>query len=169
MNRRTAAVVTVSDSVSAGKRKDESGPAVEAFLHALGWTCKGYVVSDDFEQIRSMLHTLTTADEYAVVITTGGTGVAPRDVTPEATRAVIDREIPGLGELMRSRGLAYTPRAALSRATAGTCRRTLIVNVPGSPKGAVESVESIAPLLTHIVDLLEGRTSHDPVEKLSKE
>jgi molybdenum cofactor synthesis domain-containing protein len=168
VNRRAAAVLTVSDSVSAGKRKDESGPAVVAFLQALGWSCEKFLVSDDFEQIRSMLHSLTT-DKYAVVITTGGTGVAPRDVTPEATRAVVDREIPGLGELMRSRGLAHTPRAVLSRATAGTCGQTLIVNVPGSPKGAVESVETIAPLLTHIVDLLEGRTSHDPVEKLSKE
>ena len=102
-------------------------------------------------------------DEYAVVITTGGTGVALRDVTPEATRAVIDREIPGLGELMRSRGLAHTPRAVLSRAIAGTCGRTLIVNVPGSPNGAVESLDTVAPLLMHIVDLLEGRTSHDPV------
>lgn len=169
MNRRAAAVITVSDSVSAGKRKDESGPAVEASMSALGWTCNRYVVSDDFEQIRSMLHTLANEDEYAIVITTGGTGVALRDVTPEATRAVIDREIPGLGELMRTRGLAHTPRAVLSRATAGTCGRTLIVNVPGSPKGAVESLDAVGPLLTHIVDLLEGRTSHDPVEKLQQE
>jgi len=169
VNRRAAAVVTVSDSVSEGQRNDESGPAVEASMNAFGWSCNRYVVSDDFEQIRSMLHTLATEHEYSVVITTGGTGVALRDVTPEATRAVIDREIPGLGELMRSRGLAHTPRAVLSRATAGTCGRTLIVNVPGSPNGAVESLDTVAPLLTHIVDLLEGRTSHDPVEKLPKE
>jgi molybdopterin adenylyltransferase len=97
----------------------------------------------------------------SVVLTTGGTGVALRDVTPEATRSVIEREIPGLGELMRSEGRKFTSKAVLSRGLAGVRGRTLIVNLPGSPKGAVESLDAIAKLIPHVVDLLEGRTAHD--------
>jgi molybdenum cofactor synthesis domain-containing protein len=106
---------------------------------------------------------LADSGEVAVILTTGGTGVAPRDVTPEATRGVIEREIPGLGELMRAEGLKFTPTAVLSRGLAGVRGQTLIVNLPGSPKGALESFDAIAKLVPHIVDLLEGRTSHGDV------
>ena len=113
--------------------------------------------------IAAVLGRLADSGEVAVILTTGGTGVALRDVTPEATRGVIEREIPGLGELMRAEGLKFTPTAVLSRGMAGIRGRTLIVNLPGSPKGAVESFDAIAKLVPHIVDLLEGRTSHGDV------
>ncbi len=109
---------------------------------------------------RDVLRRLADSAGVSVILTTGGTGVALRDITPEATRTVIEREIPGLGELMRSEGLKFTSNAVLSRGLAGLRGRTLIVNLPGSPKGAVQSLDVIAKLVPHIVDLLEGRTSH---------
>ncbi len=121
------------------------------------------LVPDEPEQIASVLVRLANSGEVSVILTTGGTGVALRDVTPEATRTVIQREIPGLAELMRSEGLKFTPTAVLSRSLAGVRGRTLIVNLPGSPKGAVESLDTIAKLVPHIVDLLEGRTGHGNV------
>ncbi len=130
-----AAVITVSDSTSAGSRVDLSGPAVKQSLERLGW-------------------------QVSAIFTTGGTGLAARDVTPEATRAILDREIPGIGEVMRAKGREATPLAVLSRAVAGTRGRVLIVNLPGSPKGAVESLDAIVNVVPHIVDLLEGRTGH---------
>lgn len=157
-----AALVTVSDSSVAGTRPDRSGPALRDRAQALGWTVSAMeLVADESEQIAAILRRLADSGEVAVILTTGGTGVAPRDVTPEATRAVIEREIPGLGELMRAEGLRFTPTAVLARGLAGVRGRTLIVNLPGSPKGAVESLDAIAKLVPHIVDLLEGRTSHD--------
>jgi molybdenum cofactor synthesis domain-containing protein len=119
------------------------------------------LVADESEQIAAVLRRLADSGAVAVILTTGGTGVALRDITPEATRGVIEREIPGLGELMRAEGL--TPTAVLSRGLAGLRGRTLIVNLPGSPKGAVESFDAIAKLVPHIVDLLEGRTGHSDV------
>jgi molybdopterin adenylyltransferase len=158
------AVVTVSDSAVAGTREDRSGPALRDRAAALGWTVSAMeLVPDEPEQIAAVLVRLANSGEVSVILTTGGTGVALRDITPEATRAVIQREIPGLGELMRAEGLKFTPTAVLSRGLAGVRGRTLIVNLPGSPKGAVESLDAIAKLVPHIVDLLEGRTSHGDV------
>jgi molybdopterin adenylyltransferase len=156
-------VVTVSDSAVAGTRADRSGPAVAERVAALGWNVvERLLVPDDSDQLAELLKQAADEDRADVVLTTGGTGVAERDVTPEATRAAIEREIPGLPEVMRAEGRKHTYLAPLSRAVAGTRRRTLIVNLPGSPKGAVESLDSIANLIPHISELLHGHTEHQP-------
>jgi molybdopterin adenylyltransferase len=156
-----AAVVTISDSSSAGIRPDRSGPAVRERLEQLGWRVSVMeVIPDEAPEISRRLATLADGGQVAAIFTTGGTGVAPRDVTPEATRAVIDREIPGFGELMRLRGRESTPLAVLSRSMAGTRGRVLVVNLPGSPKGAVESLDAIVELVPHVLDLLRGQTEH---------
>jgi molybdopterin adenylyltransferase len=161
------AVITVSDSVSAGNRTDGSGPAVKARLEQLGWQVSQIaVVPDDVSLLRQRLIDVADAGQVCAIFTTGGTGIAARDVTPEVTRAVIDREIPGLGELMRARGRDSTPFATLSRAIAGTRGGVLIVNLPGSPKGAVESLDAIVEVVPHVLDLLSGQTEHT-VEKES--
>ncbi|HUA22317.1 MAG TPA: MogA/MoaB family molybdenum cofactor biosynthesis protein [Bryobacteraceae bacterium] len=155
------AVVTVSDSSVAGTREDRSGPALAERVAALGWSLRTVeLVPDEQDQIAAKLRQLADSGQVSVILTTGGTGVALRDVTPEATRGVIEREIPGLAELMRAEGRKFTPLSVLSRAVAGVRGRTLIVNLPGSPKGAVQSFDAIAQLVPHLVDLLEGRTSH---------
>lgn len=158
------AVITVSDSAIAGTREDRSGPAVRERVESFGWTVSLHeLVPDEAQQIADALRRLADSGEVSLVLTTGGTGVALRDVTPEATHAVIEREIPGLGELMRSEGRKFTPMAVLSRGVVGMRGRTLIVNLPGSPKGAVESLDVIAKLVPHVLDLLEGRTAHNDV------
>lgn len=158
-NRVTAAVVTVSDSSAQGERSDVSGPAVAEFLEKLKFTivCRE-VVPDDLGQIKDLLVRL--ASQVRLIVTTGGTGIAPRDVTPEATVAICDRLVPGVAERMRSQGVKKTPRAVLSRAVCGIRGTTLILNLPGSPSGAVESLEAIADLIPHMIDLLSGKTEH---------
>ena len=156
-----AAVLTISDSASAGTRIDRSGPAVRERLEQLGWQVSILeVVPDEAVGISARLAALADSDRISAIFTTGGTGLATRDVTPEATRAVIDREIPGLPELMRARGRESTPLAALSRAVAGTRGRVLIVNLPGSPKGAIESLDAIVEVVPHVLELLRGHTEH---------
>ncbi len=156
-----AAVLTISDSVSDGARADRSGPAVRDRLEQLGWRVSVMeVIPDEENEISRRLATLADGGQVSAIFTTGGTGVAPRDVTPEATRAVIRREIPGIPELMRERGRKTTPLAALSRGVAGTRGTVLIVNLPGSPKAAVESLDAIVEVAPHVLELLRGHTEH---------
>jgi len=156
-----AAVITVSDSVHAGTRADRSGPAVRERLEQLGWQVSVLeTIPDEPDQIAQRLATLADSHRLSAIFTTGGTGISARDLTPEATRRVIDREIPGLGELMRAKGRESTPLAVLSRGVAGTRGKVLIVNLPGSPKGAVESLDAIVDLVPHMLELLNGETEH---------
>jgi molybdopterin adenylyltransferase len=155
------AVLTVSDSVTAGTRQDRSGPALAGRLEELGYEVATLqVVPDDRQKIAAKLTSLTDDGGVHAIFTTGGTGITLRDVTPEATRDIVDREIPGIGELMRAEGRLKTPTAPLSRALAGHRGPVLIVNLPGSPKGAVESLNAIVNLVPHMVDLLRGKTEH---------
>ena len=157
----SAAVLTISDSVSAGTRTDRSGPAVRERLEQLGWSVALMeVIPDVISEISDRLATLADGGQVAAIFTTGGTGVAPRDVTPEAVRMILDREIPGFGELMRSEGRKATPTAVLSRSMAGTRGKVLIVTLPGSPKGAVQSLDAIVELVPHVLELLRGNTEH---------
>jgi molybdenum cofactor synthesis domain-containing protein len=153
------AVLTVSDSASAGTRADLSGPAVKQLLQQNQFTVETCeIVPDEQAAIEAAIRRL--ANSAALVVTTGGTGIAARDVTPEATRAVCSRMVEGLAERMRNEGAKKTPLAALSRAVCGICGRSLVINLPGSPKAAVESLQAIIELLPHALELLQGKTSH---------
>ena len=155
------AVVTISDSVSSGKYEDRSGPAVTTRCKELGWQIvASTVLRDDRSAIETLLKEMAGAASTDVILTTGGTGLGPRDVTPEATMTVSERLIPGFSEHMRSEGAKKTARAILSRGVAGIRGATIIINLPGSPRGAVESLDAIAELLPHAVAILHG-ARHD--------
>jgi len=153
-----AMVITVSDGVSSGHREDKSGAALESLLAESGFSVDRAIVADEFDQIAEVIR--SAARTTNLVVTTGGTGFGPRDVTPEATASVLEREAPGLAQLMISSGLESTRMAALSRLRVGAIGPALVVNVPGSPKGAVESLEAILDLIPHALELLAGNTRH---------
>jgi molybdenum cofactor synthesis domain-containing protein len=157
-------ILTLSDRSSSGNRDDISGPALADLIRAQNWSiAKQAILPDDESTIRATLIEWADSGEIDVILTTGGTGFAPRDITPEATRAVIERDAPGLAETMRAESLKKTPHAMLSRAVAGIRGRTLIVNLPGSPKGALENLQTILPVLPHAVQLL----TDDPGSEVS--
>ena len=148
-------ILTLSDRSSRGERADSSGPALAKLIEDEGWVVvKQSLLPDDEPAIREILSSWADSHEMDVLVTTGGTGFSPRDVTPEATRAVIEREAPGLAEAMRAASLKVTPHAMLSRIVTGIRGKTLIINLPGSPKGAVENLKVILPVLPHAIQLL---------------
>ncbi|MGB7750892.1 MAG: MogA/MoaB family molybdenum cofactor biosynthesis protein [Candidatus Acidiferrales bacterium] len=150
-------ILTVSDSVASGKHADGSGPAVAGRCRDLGWEIvSAEILPDERESIAEFLRKTADANVADLILTTGGTGVGPRDVTPEATISVAERLIPGFAEQMRAEGLKKTPRAILSRGAAGIRGTTIILNLPGSPRGAVDSLDAVAALLPHAVDVLHG-------------
>jgi molybdenum cofactor synthesis domain-containing protein len=156
--RRSALVVTASDRSAAGTREDASGAAIERRLVELGFQVERSVVADERPEIEAALRQGT--ERHPLVVTTGGTGLTPRDVTPQATLAVIDYEVPGLAEAIRAEGRRHTPMADLSRSVVGVRRGSLIVNVPGSPKAALESLEAVVPVLDHALETLAGPFDH---------
>lgn len=158
-------ILTLSDRSSRGERADSSGPALARLIHAENWSvAKQALLPDDESAIREILVAWADSGEVDVILTTGGTGFSPRDVTPEATRAVIEREAPGLAEAMRAASFKITPHAMLSRIVTGVRKRTLIINLPGSPKGAAENLQVVLPVIPHAVQLLRddpnSETSH---------
>lgn len=155
-----ALVLTVSDGVHAGSREDESGRVLAARLSELGFQVERAIVADEMEQIATAV--IEASRRFELVISTGGTGLGPRDRTPQTLHALLDYEIPGFGEQMRSFGRTKTALADLSRSTAGVLGSTLVVAVPGSGTGALESLAAIEPLLDHALETLHGHTEHDP-------
>ena len=154
-------ILTVSDSAAEGRREDLSGRAVRHLAEKQGWyVLASEVAPDEVEAVQRHLRAWLKNADVDLILTTGGTGLGPRDITPEATRPLLEREIPGLGEMIRAEGSKKTKRAVLSRGLAGVCGQTMILNLPGSPQGARESLECVLDLLPHVVDLLQGRTGH---------
>jgi molybdopterin adenylyltransferase len=155
-----AGILTVSDRSSRGEREDASGPALSRWLEERGVeTGRLEIVPDEEDRIAAVLRNWADEEEFELILTTGGTGVSPRDVTPEATLKVVEWTIPGFGERMRSRSLEKTPMATLSRAVAGVRKRSLIINLPGSPKGAVENLEAVWDAVPHAVEKIRGDES----------
>ena len=149
-------ILTLSDRSSRGERADSSGPALARLIQAEGWSvAKQSILPDEESAIRGILVNWADSAELDVILTTGGTGFSLRDVTPEATRAIIEREAPGLSEAMRAASLKITPHAMLSRIVTGIRKKTLIINLPGSPKGAVENLQVVLPVLEHAIKLLQ--------------
>ena len=156
-----AAVVTVSDACASGHREDTSGRALVELLSEHGAEIvETKILADDLDPLAHTLRVLCQRNDVNLIVTTGGTGLGPRDNTPEATRQVIEREAPGVAEAIRAESLKVTPMAMISRGVCGVCSGTLIVNLPGSPKAVRESFAVIKPVLSHAVDLLAGRTAH---------
>ncbi len=153
-------IITVSDRSSSGLREDASGPGLKIWLESRGFIVSRLeIVPDEIEDIARALIDSCEIHHMDIVITTGGTGVAPRDVTPEATLQVVDKLVPGMAEAMRAASLTKTPHAMISRAVVGIRGKTLIINLPGSPKGAIENIEAVAPALNHAVDKIKGDPS----------
>ena len=156
-----AVVLTVSDACSRGEREDTSGAALVQLLTEIGAKIvKSRILSDDLDPLAQALKACAEREDVNLIITTGGTGLGPRDNTPEATRQVIEREAPGIAEAIRAESLKGTPMAMISRGVCGVRAGTLIINLPGSPKAVKESFAVIAPVLSHAIDLFEGRTAH---------
>ena len=156
-----AAIITVSDACSRGEREDASGAALVELLTDLGATIvERKILSDDLEPLAQTLRELADRSDVNLIITTGGTGLGPRDNTPEATQRVIEREAPGIAEAIRAESLKVTPMAMISRGVCGVRSETLIINLPGSPKAVRESFAVVAPVLSHALDLLAGNTAH---------
>jgi molybdopterin adenylyltransferase len=163
-------IITISDRSARGERPDQSGPAIIEKINQQGWqVATSCIIPDETDDIQEKITSWSDRNEVDVILTSGGTGFSPRDVTPEATQAVIERPAPGLAEAMRSASLEITPHAMLSRATAGIRKQTLIINLPGSPKAAVENLEVVLPVLPHAVELLqenpEAEAGHRPAAK----
>jgi molybdenum cofactor synthesis domain-containing protein len=156
-----AVAITVSDACSRGEREDASGEALRRLLEDAGAEIvESKILPDDLEPLVQVLKEFAEREDVNLIVTTGGTGLGPRDITPEATRHVIEREAPGIAEAMRAESLKVTPMAMISRGVCGVRAGTLIINLPGSPKAVRESFAVIAPVLSHAIDLLQGRTAH---------
>lgn len=159
MASRSALVLTVSDRIAAGTREDASGEAVAARLGAMGFRVERALAPDEVPAIAAAVR--AGAASHPLVVTTGGTGLTPRDVTPQATASVLDYEVPGIAEAMRAEGRRQTPMAALSRGLVGVVGRTLVVNLPGSPRGSMESLDAVLPVLDHALETIAGPFDHD--------